>query len=478
MSTLYDKLWARHVIAGEGDTLQLLYIDQHLIHEVTSPQAFDGLRAQGRKVRRPDKTFAVMDHNTPTILAERKQVSDPVSKAQLDALAANCAEFGIELADMFDARNGIVHMVGPELGLTLPGRTIVCGDSHTATHGAFGALAHGIGTSEVEHVFATQTLWQKKLHNLGVKITGRVRPGVYAKDVILHILSSYGVSVGAGYAMEFFGDTVDRMSMEERMTLCNMSIEGGAKVGLIAPDRTTFDYVEGRVHAPQGEAFAKAVADWKTLVTDSEGDYEKLIEVDVTHLKPQVTWGTNPGMGGAVDAAVPRERRVENEKALRYMGLSPGRAKGEIPIRHVFIGSCTNGRLSDLREAAKIFKGRKVAEKIIAVVVPGSMRVKREAEAEGLDKIFLEAGCQWREPGCSTCLGMNPDLIPANEHCASSSNRNFEGRQGRNARTHLVSPAMAAACAVMGRFVDISRPGWDESGRHRAGGVGAGKESR
>lgn len=463
MSTLYDKLWARHVIAGQGEALQLLYIDQHLIHEVTSPQAFDGLRAHRRKVRRPDKTFAVMDHNTPTILAQRRQVSDPVSKAQLDALSTNCAQFGIELADMFDDRNGIVHMIGPELGLTLPGKTIVCGDSHTATHGAFGALAHGIGTSEVEHVLATQTLWQKKLQNLGIKITGTLRPGVYAKDVILHILSTYGVAVGAGYAMEFCGETVARMSMEARMTLCNMSIEGGAKVGLIAPDRTTFDYVRGRTHAPKGEAFAQAVADWQTLITDSEQDYEKLLEVDVSDLKPQVTWGTNPGMGGDVDAVVPRAHRAENEKALRYMALRPGKAKGDIPVRHVFIGSCTNGRLSDLREAANIFKDRKVAKTITAVVVPGSMQVKREAEAEGLDKIFLEAGCEWREPGCSSCLGMNPDLIPANEHCASSSNRNFEGRQGKNARTHLVSPAMAAACAVTGRFVDISRPDWDKN---------------
>lgn len=461
MSTLYDKLWDRHVIAGHGEALQLLYIDQHLIHEVTTPQAFDGLRMAGRGVRRPDKTFAVMDHNTPTILADRKHITDEISKAQLDALAKNCAEFGIELADMFDDRNGIVHMVGPELGLTLPGKTIVCGDSHTATHGAFGALAHGIGTSEVEHVLATQTLWQPKLKNLGIKVTGKLRPGVYAKDVILHILNTYGVSVGSGYAMEFFGDTIENMSMEERMTLCNMSIEGGAKVGLVKPDQTTFDYVRGRPYAPKDEALEAAIADWQTLYTDSEADYDHLIEINVSNLAPQVTWGTHPGMGGAISENVPAAL-AENEKALTYMALKPGEAKKDIPLKHVFIGSCTNGRLSDLREVARILKGRKVASHISAVIVPGSMQVKHEAEAEGLDKIFLEAGCEWREPGCSTCLGMNPDLIPAHEHCASTSNRNFEGRQGKNARTHLVSPAMAAAAAVAGHFVDISQPDWDK----------------
>lgn len=461
MSTLYDKLWDRHVIAGHGEALQLLYIDQHLIHEVTTPQAFDGLRMAGRTVRRPDKTFATMDHNTPTILEDRKNITDEISKAQLDALAKNCAEFGIEIADLFDKRNGIVHMVGPELGLTLPGKTIVCGDSHTATHGAFGALAHGIGTSEVEHVLATQTLWQPKLKNLGIKVQGKLPKGVYAKDVILHILNKYGVSVGSGYAMEFFGDTIERMSMEERMTLCNMSIEGGAKVGLIKPDEITFAYVEGRPYAPKGEALKKAIQDWKTLKTDSESDYDALIEIDVNHLKPQVTWGTNPGMGGAIDEKLPLKEK-DNEKALQYMALSSGEDKRNIPLRHVFIGSCTNGRLSDLREVANILKGRKVAPNITAVIVPGSMQVKLEAEAEGLDKIFIEAGCQWREPGCSTCLGMNPDLIPAYEHCASTSNRNFEGRQGKNARTHLVSPAMAAAAAVMGRFVDITKSDWDK----------------
>lgn len=461
MSTLYDKLWDSHVIAGQGELLQLLYIDQHLIHEVTTPQAFDGLRLAGRKVRRPDKTFAVMDHNTPTILADRREIRDEVSKAQLDALACNCAEFGIELADMFDDRNGIVHMVGPELGLTLPGKTIVCGDSHTATHGAFGALAHGIGTSEVEHVLATQTLWQPKLSNLGIKITGKLPDGVFAKDVILHILAKYGVAVGSGYAMEFFGETVLAMNMEERMTLCNMSIEGGAKVGLIAPDEVTFAYIKDRPYAPKGKDYDLAVEKWRKLKTDSELDFDRLIEIDVSKLKPQVTWGTNPGQGGDINELIPNSR-PENQSALTYMALKGGERKEDIPLKHIFIGSCTNGRLSDLRIAANILKGRKVASHISAVIVPGSMQVKLEAEKEGLDKIFLEAGCEWREPGCSTCLGMNPDLIPANEHCASTSNRNFEGRQGKGARTHLVSPAMAAAAAVAGKFVDISQNDWEK----------------
>lgn len=461
MSTLYDKLFEQHLIAGHGEALQLLYIDQHFIHEVTSPQAFDGLRLAQRRVRRPDKTFAVMDHNTPTILEDRLNIKDEISRTQLEALTRNCAEFEIELADMFDARNGIVHMVGPEQGLTLPGKTIVCGDSHTATHGAFGALAHGIGTSEVEHVLATQTLWQPKLLNLGIKITGRLPRGVFAKDVILHILATHGVAVGSGYAMEFFGETVRAMSMEERMTLCNMSIEGGAKVGLIAPDDTTFAYVKGRPFAPKGAAFEAAVERWRQLKTDDEADFERLIVVDVSDLKPQVTWGTNPEQGGAVDASVPVVT-AENEAALAYMGLQGGEAKADIPLKHVFIGSCTNGRLSDLREAAAMLRGRKVAKDITAVIVAGSTQVKRAAEAEGLDKIFIEAGCQWREAGCSSCLGMNPDIIPAHEHCASTSNRNFEGRQGQGARTHLVSPAMAAAAAVAGKFVDISAPDWEE----------------
>lgn len=454
MTTLYDKLFDQHIIAGFDQTLKLLYIDQHFIHEVTSPQAFEGLRLAGRKVRRPDKTFATMDHNTPSILEQRKNITDEVSKAQLDALKKNCAEFGIELADLFDKRNGIVHMVGPELGLTLPAKSIVCGDSHTATHGAFGALAFGIGTSEVEHVFATQTIWQPKLKNLGIKVNGKLNKGVFAKDLILYILNKYGVSVGSGYAMEFFGEVISAMTMEERMTLCNMSIEGGAKVGLVAPDKTTFDYCRGRTYAPKGEDFELKIKEWEKLKTDSEADFDKLIEIDAAEIKPQITWGTNPEMGGAVDELIP----ADNE----YMAFKKGMNKKDIPLKHIFIGSCTNGRLSDLQAAAEIVKGRKVAPNIKAVVVAGSMQVKAEAEKLGLDKIFLEAGFEWREPSCSSCLGMNPDLIPAYEHCASTSNRNFEGRQGKNARTHLVSPAMAAAAAVMGHFVDISKDNWDK----------------
>ncbi|MBR1375855.1 MAG: 3-isopropylmalate dehydratase large subunit [Cardiobacteriaceae bacterium] len=461
MSTLYDKLWDKHTIAGKGEAMQLLYIDQHMIHEVTSPQAFDGLRLAGRKLRRPDKTFAVMDHNTPTILEDRKNIQDGISKTQLDALERNCKEFGVELADLFDKRNGIVHMVAPELGLTLPGKTLVCGDSHTATHGAFGALAFGIGTSEVEHVFATQTLWQAKLQNLGVKISGKLPKGVYAKDVILYLLSKYGVAVGNGYALEFFGDTIKNMNMEERMTLCNMAIEGGAKVGLVAPDEVTFEYVTGREFSPKGAALERAKAKWRELFTDSEKDYDKLLEIKAEDITPQVTWGTNPGMGGGINEPIP-ELNENNQKALQYMNLKSGSKKSDIPLKHIFIGSCTNGRITDLREAAKILKGRKIAAGIKALVVPGSMEVKREAEEEGLDKIFLAAGCEWREPGCSSCLGMNPDLMPAYEHIASTSNRNFEGRQGANSRTHLVSPAMAAAAAVAGKFVDISKEGWEK----------------
>jgi len=412
--TLFDKVWEKHVITGEPGEAQLLYIDLHLIHEVTSPQAFSGLRIAGRKVRRPDLTFGTMDHNTPTIMADRMNIKDKVSKAQLDALSANCKEFGIELVDMFNENNGIVHMVGPEQGLTQPGKTVVCGDSHTATHGAFGALAFGIGTSEVEHVLATQTIWQKKPKTMGIEITGELQKGVYAKDIILHIIKTYGIGLGNGYAFEFFGDTIRNMSMEGRMTICNMAIEGGGKSGIIAPDETTFEYVKGRRFAPKGEEFDKKVAEWKELYTDSVDAFDKYIKVDVSNLEPQVTW-----------------------------------------VKHVFIGSCTNGRLADLEIAAKIVKGKKVAPNITAVVVPGSQLVKKAAEENGIAQIFKDAGFEWREAGCSTCLGMNPDLIPSGEHCASTSNRNFEGRQGKGARTHLVSPAMAAAAAIYGKFMDV-----------------------
>lgn len=453
--TLFDKLWERHVITGEEGEAQLLYIDLHLIHEVTSPQAFSGLRIAGRKVRRPDLTFGTMDHNTPTTMEERMDIQDKISKAQLEALAANCKEFGITLVDMFHEHNGIVHMVGPEQGLTQPGKTIVCGDSHTATHGAFGAIAFGIGTSEVEHVLATQTIWQKKPKTMGIEITGKLQKGVYAKDIILHIIKTHGIGLGNGYAFEFFGDTIREMSMEGRMTICNMAIEGGGKFGVIAPDQTTFDYVREKKYAPKGEELEKKIEEWKELYTDSVDAYDVHIKVDVSNLAPQITWGTNPEMGINIDEKFPEIKDHNDERAYSYMGLKPGGSPFDIPLKHVFIGSCTNGRLVDLQEAAKIVRGRKVHPNIKAVVVPGSQVVKREAEKTGLAQIFKDAGFEWREAGCSTCLGMNPDLIPSGEHCASTSNRNFEGRQGKGARTHLVSPAMAAAAAIYGKFIDV-----------------------
>ena len=388
-------------------------------------------------------------------MSQRLDIKDKISKAQLDALAANCKEFGIELVDMFNESNGIVHMVGPEQGLTQPGKTVVCGDSHTATHGAFGAIAFGIGTSEVEHVLATQTIWQKKPKTMGIEITGKLQKGVYAKDIILHIIKTYGIGLGNGYAFEFFGDTIRGLSMEERMTICNMAIEGGGKSGIIAPDETTFEYVRGRRFAPEGEEFEKKVAEWKELYTDSVEAFDKHIKVDVSNLEPQVTWGTNPEMGINVTETFPEIKDHNDEKAYEYMGLNPGQTPFDIPLKHVFIGSCTNGRLSDLEIAAKIVKGKKVAPNITAVVVPGSQIVKKMAEENGIAQIFKDAGFEWREAGCSTCLGMNPDLIPSGEHCASTSNRNFEGRQGKGARTHLVSPAMAAAAAIYGKFVDV-----------------------
>ncbi|MDO5088677.1 MAG: 3-isopropylmalate dehydratase large subunit [Leptotrichiaceae bacterium] len=453
--TLFDKVWEKHVVTGKQGEAQLLYIDLHLIHEVTSPQAFSGLKMAGRKVRRPDLTFATMDHNTPTTVAERMNISDKISKAQLDALKVNCEEFGIELLDMFNENNGIVHMVGPEQGLTQPGKTVVCGDSHTATHGAFGALAFGIGTSEVEHVLATQTIWQKKPKTMGIEITGKLHKGVYAKDIILHIIKTYGIGLGNGYAFEFFGDTIRNLSMEGRMTICNMAIEGGGKSGIIAPDETTFEYMRGRKFMPEGEEFEKKITEWRELYTDSVEAFDEYIKVDVSNLVPQVTWGTNPEMGMDITGVFPQIKDHNYEKAYEYMGLKPGGTPFDIPLKHVFIGSCTNGRLSDLEIAAKIVKGRKVHPNIIAVVVPGSQPVKRAAEENGIADILKNAGFQWREAGCSTCLGMNPDQIPGGEHCASTSNRNFEGRQGKGARTHLVSPAMAAAAAIHGKFVDV-----------------------
>lgn len=455
MKTLFDKVWEKHVITGNEGETQLLYIDLHLIHEVTSPQAFSGLRIAGRRVRRPDLTFGTMDHNTPTIMADRYNIADETSKAQLDALKRNCEEFGVELADMFNERNGIVHMVGPELGLTLPGKTVVCGDSHTATHGAFGAIAFGIGTSEVEHVLATQTLWQKKPKTMGIEITGKLQKGVYAKDIILHLIKTYGIGLGNGYAFEFFGDTIKSLSMEERMTICNMAIEAGGKSGIIAPDEITFEYIKGREFSPKDEELEKKIKEWKELYTDDISAFDEYIKLDVSTLVPQVTWGTNPEMGMNITDTFPEVKDLNYEKAYKYMDLKPGDSPKNISLKHVFIGSCTNGRLSDLEVVAKIVKGKKVHPNIKAVIVPGSQMVKKQAEEKGFAKIFLDAGFEWREAGCSTCLGMNPDLIPSGEHCASTSNRNFEGRQGKGARTHLVSPAMAAAAAIHGHFIDV-----------------------
>ena len=457
---LFEKIWDSHLVADEENKPSLIYIDLQLVHEVTSPQAFEGLRLAGRTVRQPQQTFATMDHNVPT--DNPFVIDDPIAKKQIETLEQNCAEFGIELAGLTSPDQGIVHVIGPELGLTLPGKTIVCGDSHTSTHGAFGALAFGIGTSEVEHVLATQCLWQAKPKTMQVDITGVRHPGITAKDVILKVIANHGVNFGTGYVLEYTGDVIRQMTMEERMTVCNMTIEAGARAGLIAPDEVTFAYLEGRKYAPQGEDFAAAVGLWKQLAADEGAHYDEVITLDVSDLEPQVTWGTNPGQGADVSGVVPDPASFTNdvdrraaEQALAYMGLEPGTKISEIPVQHVFIGSCTNGRIEDLRAAAQVIKGRTVAQSVRALVVPGSKKVKSQAEREGLDEVFKAAGFEWREPGCSMCLGMNPDLIPAGERCASTSNRNFEGRQGRGARTHLVSPMMAAAAAVAGRFVDL-----------------------
>ncbi|MDT2828061.1 3-isopropylmalate dehydratase large subunit [Enterococcus viikkiensis] len=448
--TLFDKLWQRHVVYGKAGAPQLLYIDLHLIHEVTSPQAFAGIREAGRSLRHPERTFATMDHNIPT--ADIFNFTDLIAKKQIDTLRANCDEFDVQLCDNGSQRQGIVHMMGPETGLTQPGKTIVCGDSHTATHGAFGALAFGIGTSEVEHVFATQTLWQNKPKNMGIKITGKLSKGVYAKDIILALIAKYGTNFGVGYAAEFCGETIERLSMEERMTICNMAIEGGAKIGLIAPDEKTFEYVEDRQYAPKN--MTAAIEDWKQLYTDEDAQYDKVLTLEVGELVPFVTWGTNPEMGVPFDGTFPAITSPDIQQAYDYMDLNPGQTPADIPIGYVFIGSCTNGRLSDLQEAAKIVAGKKVNDQVTAIVVPGSRPVRKAAEKIGLDKIFKAAGFEWREPGCSMCLGMNPDRVPAGVHCASTSNRNFQGRQGKDARTHLCSPAMAALAAINGNFVD------------------------
>ncbi|MGG4000055.1 3-isopropylmalate dehydratase large subunit [Anoxybacillus kestanbolensis] len=458
--TIIEKIWDEHVVYREDGKPDLLYIDLHLVHEVTSPQAFEGLRQKGRKVRRPDLTFATMDHNVPTI--NRSVVEDEVAKNQMTALERNCREFGVPLADLNSPEQGIVHVIGPELGLTQPGKTIVCGDSHTSTHGAFGALAFGIGTSEVEHVLATQTLWQHRPKTMQVNVTGSLAPGVSAKDVILAIIGKFGVDFGTGYVLEFTGDVIRRMSMEERMTICNMSIEAGARAGLIAPDDVTFAYLKERKYAPKGEAFEQAVEKWKQLCTDEGAVYDRVVHIDGSEIAPTVTWGTTPAMSSPIDGTVPdpNEFATETERkavqlALQYMGLKPGTKMTDIAVQHVFIGSCTNSRISDLREAAQIVKGKKVAPGVRALVVPGSQQVKKQAEEEGIAQTFIDAGFEWRDSGCSMCLGMNPDTVPAGEHCASTSNRNFEGRQGKGARTHLVSPAMAAAAAIYGHFVDV-----------------------
>jgi 3-isopropylmalate/(R)-2-methylmalate dehydratase large subunit len=459
--TLYDKIWERHLVDVQQDGTCLLYIDRHLVHEVTSPQAFEGLRMAKRTPRRPDATLAVADHNVPT--TNRAQgIADPESALQVQTLEENCREFGIEYFSMDDIRQGIVHIIGPEQGLTQPGMTIVCGDSHTATHGAFGALAFGIGTSEVEHVLATQTLIQAPAKNMLVEVNGALPVGVTAKDIVLAIIGEIGTAGGTGHVIEYAGEAIRALSMEGRMTVCNMSIEGGARAGLIAPDETTFEYLKGRPRAPKGTAWEMAVADWKTLASDPGAHYDKVVRLDASKIVPQITWGTSPEDVLPIDGRVPdpaaagdENKRRAMARALEYMGLKPGTPFKEIAVDRVFIGSCTNGRIEDLREAAKVAQGRKVAANVGAMVVPGSGLVKEQAEAEGLDKIFVEAGFEWREPGCSMCLAMNADRLEPGERCASTSNRNFEGRQGRGGRTHLMSPAMAAAAAVTGRLADV-----------------------
>ncbi|EIW14016.1 3-isopropylmalate dehydratase large subunit [Lactiplantibacillus pentosus KCA1] len=453
LQTMFDKLWNRHVISGKAGEPQLIYVDLHLLHEVTSPQAFEGLRENHRRVRRTDKTFATMDHNVPT--EDIFNIKDAISRKQIETLARNAAEFNIRLAGMGDADQGIIHVIGPQLGLTQPGMVIVCGDSHTATHGAFGSIAFGIGTSEVEHVLATQTIWQTKPKTMGIHVHGQLGHGVYAKDIIMGIIAREGVAFGTGYAVELYGDTIERMSMPERMTLCNMGIEGGAKMCQVKPDQTTFDYVAGRKYAPKN--MAKAIADWQQYYTDDPAAFDRVIDFDVSDLAPFVSWGTNPGMSIPIDQQLPPIKNADDQKAYEYVGLHPGQAAVDIPIQYAFFGSCTNGRLSDLKIAANVLRGHHIAPGLTALVVPGSRAVKEAAERLGLDKIFKAAGCEWREPGCSACLGMNPDQVPAGLHCASTSNRNFEGRQGAGSRTHLASPAMVAYAAINGHFVDIRK---------------------
>ncbi|HNX68125.1 MAG TPA: 3-isopropylmalate dehydratase large subunit [Candidatus Omnitrophota bacterium] len=461
--TLFEKIWNAHVVKTFPDGTALLYIDRQLVHEVTSPQAFEGLRLAGRKVRCPERTFATMDHNVPT--TDRFNIKDPIAKAQIDAIGKNCKDFGVTLFDLHSDKQGVIHIIGPELGITLPGQTIVCGDSHTATHGAFGAIAFGIGTSEVEHVLATQCLHQKKPKTFKVEFTGRVQSPVSAKDMVLKLIGMIGTAGATGCAIEFCGEAIRALSMEGRLTVCNMAIEAGARAGMIAPDETTFQYiVEGcRPYAPKGKDLERLIAYWKTLATDPGAKFDKELTIDASKIAPQVTWGTSPGMVTDVDGRVPAPDQVSGygktdvEKALAYMGLKSGTPMTDIRIDTVFIGSCTNGRIEDFRAAAKYLKGQKVAQGVRALAVPGSQQVKRQAEAEGLDKIFKNAGFEWRESGCSMCLAMNPDQLKPGERCASTSNRNFEGRQGKDGRTHLVSAEMAAAAAIAGHFVDVRK---------------------
>ncbi len=460
-STLFDKVWNAHIVERLPDGTCVLYIDRHLVHEVTSPQAFEGLRAAGRQVRRPDATIAVTDHNVPTS-DRRAGIAEPESRLQIETLERNVAEFGVPYFPLLDARQGIVHIVGPEQGISLPGMTIVCGDSHTSTHGALGALAFGIGTSEVEHVLATQTLLQRPAKNMLVRVDGVLPPGVTAKDLVLAIIGRIGTAGGTGHVIEYAGEAVRALDMAGRLTVCNMSIEAGARAGMIAPDDVTFDYVRGRPYAPQGEAFDHAVAYWRTLASDEDAAYDTVVVMDAAEITPMVSWGTSPEAVAPITGRVPDPasvadpaKRADMVRMLEYMALQPGQALAGTPVDVVFIGSCTNGRIEDIRDAARIAGGRHVADGVRAMVVPGSGLVKLAAEAEGLDRVLIEAGFEWREPGCSMCLGMNPDKLTAGQRCASTSNRNFEGRQGPGGRTHLLSPAMAAAAAITGCLTDV-----------------------
>ena len=459
--TLFDKIWDKHIVASIDESTNLIFIDLHLVHEVTSPQAFDSLRMAKRKVKHPELTLATVDHGVPTS-NRMLGIKDPLSKIQIEALENNCDEFGVTLFGINDPRQGIVHVIGPEQGITQPGMTIVCGDSHTATHGAFGALAFGIGTSEVEHVLATQTLAMEKPRTMKVEVVGDVSEGVGPKDIILGIIRKIGTGGGAGHVIEYVGDVIKNMSMENRMTICNMSIEGGARAGMIAPDQVTFNYLKGKNYAPKDGDWNDAIAEWNDLYSDEDATFDKVVTINASELEPSISWGTNPSQVIFINDTIPHPEDYEEEsekeaasRALEYMDLQPGEKISEISLDRVFIGSCTNGRIEDLREAAEVVKGKKVAEKIGAMIVPVSTQVKKQAEEEGLDKIFIDAGFDWREAGCSMCLGMNPDILSPGERCASTSNRNYEGRQGAGGRTHLVSPKMAAAAALYGQFVDI-----------------------